>query len=176
MAGLDLDQEPGRAGCNETDRGMNTPAQRYLAFHLLVGVVATALFVSAGPCMAEQKPPFLGGAGGTLCAEWQEARGKEGSVLAFYLQGWVLGFVSGAASQHTTEGPSFLTDPGSDTTDDDVLTRIDNYCRAHQNGILLQAVLTIVARLYRDQADRMEERLNRYCASAAPNDPRCTKH
>jgi hypothetical protein len=155
---------------------------------LRAGFIAVACFGASSSGLAEApKSGFLGGAGAVLCEDWSRARKQNEEyrrdanakppILAFGLEAWVLGFVSGTAHGSGSAGPgvpNFLTDPSSDVTDDDVLIRTDVYCRAHKDAYLVQAALIVSADLIGAQADRMAERLRRYCLTA-PNDARCAK-
>jgi hypothetical protein len=110
---------------------------------LRVGLLAFAtLAITRDSSTAEENRPFLGGAGATRCEKWLETRKDKASVLELALEAWVMGFVSGASS--VIDAPAgFLTG----TTEDDVLNRLDNHCRAHPSDPLISAMLLITADL-----------------------------
>lgn len=102
--------------------------------------------------------PFLGGAGATRCAKWLEERDKQASILDFGLQGWILGFVSGANSGFSeVSNPGFLLD----VKEEDVFIRIDFYCREHQSDILYQAALVVTADLMGIHRSRINKALKK---------------
>src|ERR1700730_4235577 len=102
---------------------------------IAVTVLLGGLLASAWSQTAEEKLPFLGGAGATRCDKWIETREEEAtSILGFGLTGWVVGFVDGALNDK---------DLLSDFTENDVLTRVDFYCREHGSNLLYQAALVV---------------------------------
>jgi hypothetical protein len=56
-----------------------------------IALLMAALVTSAWAQNVNEKLPWLGGAGATLCDKWLEVREKKASVLAFGLEGWILG-------------------------------------------------------------------------------------
>ena len=90
-----------------------------------------------------------------------ERRNAGTSVLAFGLEEWVLGFVLGQKIEDDDqtgivvppyENPTWLTN----VTVNDVLTRIDIYCRAHQRAFIVQAALVVVADLLTEWTKKIE--------------------
>jgi len=123
-----------------------------LKWFLLVAIFMLAVAPSAA--IAEDRRPFLGGAGATPCEKWLSARKDKSSVLEFGLEGWVLGFVSGA-NLVVDEQAGFL----AGITEDDILNRLDNHCRAHPSDPLISAVLLITGDLMKARADLIRKRI-----------------
>jgi hypothetical protein len=117
-----------------------------------LGLLFVALAIpAASSAIAEQKRPFLGGAGATPCEKWLESR-KDNSVLEFALEAWVMGFISGASS--VIDAPAgFLTG----ITEDDILNRLDNHCRAHPSDPLISAALLITVDLMKTKTDQIRK-------------------
>ena len=81
---------------------------------------------------------WLGGAGDTQCAKWNEVRVKKASTHAFALKSWVLGFVSGV--NNAPNADRFI----SSFNEKDVMMRVDFYCRDHKTDLLVQATMIAV--------------------------------
>ena len=123
---------------------------------LRVGLLAFAtLIVARDISAAEQNRPFLGGAGATRCEKWLETRKDDkAAVLEFGLEAWAMGFVTGASS--VIDAPAgFLTG----TTEDDILNKLDNHCRAHPSDPLISAMLLITGDLMKARADLIRKNL-----------------
>jgi hypothetical protein len=122
-----------------------------------VGVALLAGMVTTAAC-AQSAPSWLGGAGATQCAKWLAERENKASVLASGLEGWVLGFVSGAnagyAAANDITGPANILAGFSEA---DVLARVDFYCRAHTSDMLFAAVNVVTADLMDAVASRIRK-------------------
>ena len=111
----------------------------------LIAVLIVALATPALAQNANVKPPVVGGAGVTRCDKWLSEREKKASALAFALEAWVMGYVSG--SYNAVAGDVTFNE-------DDVLTRIDFYCREHRTVILAAAAAFVTADLLHTEAFR----------------------
>ena len=120
-----------------------------------IALLMAALVTSASA--QNVKLPWLGGAGATLCDKWLEVREKKASVLAFGLEGWILGYVSGAVHGSFPNEETYVL---SNYTESDVFGRIDSYCREHRSDMLVQAALVIVADML-ESASRIQKELNK---------------
>jgi hypothetical protein len=98
------------------------------------------------------------------------AKKAKSSAAGLFLEYWVWGFIS-SASLPQDGRPSPLDDPSANVDEDDVLMRMDIYCRGHSYETLGAAAMTVVVELLQDQRDRLLALL-RYCQTA-PNEPRC---
>lgn len=138
---------------------------RALAAVLFVVWIGTDQAVALGTDQAvadQQRSTLVVHEGGNLCQTWLDERANAGaSVLAFGLEKWVLGFVLGQKIEDDDqtgivvppyENPTWLTN----VTVDDVLTRIDVYCRTHQRAFIVQAALVVVADLLTEWAKKIE--------------------
>jgi hypothetical protein len=120
-------------------------------------VLLMAAFVtSASTQNVNELSQFLGGAGATKCETWLKEREDPASVLAFGLEGWVLGYVSGA-------NPSIELPPGmlANVTEGDVFSRTDFYCREHRSNILFQAAAVVTADLMGARASSIRKNLKK---------------
>jgi hypothetical protein len=138
---------------------------RALAAVLFVVWVSTGQAVALGTDQAvadQQRSTLVVREGGNLCQTWLDERRNAGtSVLAFGLEEWVLGFVLGQKIEDDDqtgivvppyENPTWLTN----VTVNDVLTRIDVYCRTHQRALIVQAALVVVADLLSEWTKKIE--------------------
>jgi hypothetical protein len=123
-----------------------------------IALLMAALVTSAWAQNVNEKLPWLGGAGATLCDKWLEVREKKASVLAFGLEGWILGYVSGAVHGSFPNEETYIL---SNYTESDVFGRIDSYCREHRSDMLVQAALVIVADMLESSASRIRKELNK---------------
>ena len=119
-----------------------------------IALLMAALVTSAWAQNVNEKLPWLGGAGATLCDKWLEVREKKASVLAFGLEGWILGYVSGAVHGSFPNEETYVF---SNYTESDVFGRIDFYCREHRSDMLVQAALIIVADMLESTASRIQK-------------------
>ncbi len=76
----------------------------------------------------------------TSCGAWVTYRGGNARVQAFYLELWVLGFLSGIGYAGSGSGLNPLN--GVDA--DGVSAWIDNYCQAHPLDRIVEAATAFV--------------------------------
>jgi hypothetical protein len=119
-----------------------------------IALLMAARVTPASPQNVNETLPWLGGAGATRCDKWLEARGNKASVLAFGLEGWILGYVSGAVHGSF---PNEETHVMSNFTESDVFDRIDFYCREHRSDMLVQAALVAFADMLETNASRIQK-------------------
>ena len=117
----------------------------------LLLVIAT-LTIPQSDAIAEDRRPFLGGAGAVPCEKWLDARKEKFSVLEFGLEGWVLGFVSGS-NLVVDEQAGFL----AGITKENIFNRLDNHCRAHPSDPLISATLLVTGDLMKARADQIRK-------------------
>jgi hypothetical protein len=113
----------------------------------LVAMVAVySLLGSVGALSQEQSNhTVVGTAGTSSCGSWTESRGdnsKYGFVLASGYQNWVLGFLSGANTEHQA-------DILKNTDLDSVWAWVNNYCQSHPQDQISTAVEHLVVELDR---------------------------
>jgi hypothetical protein len=113
----------------------------------MVSVLTLCLSLGTASAQEVSNTPFLGGGGATKCAKWTQERQDAKSVLAFGLTGWILGFVSGVLQEDEIVLAKLK--------DEDVLVRIDFYCREHSDDVLYQASLVTAADLQDAHADQI---------------------
>jgi hypothetical protein len=112
-----------------------------------IGIALVVLLASHAQAEPQDNTPkFIGDAGAVRCDEWSEARDQKTPVVNFGLEGWVLGFVSGA--NLLEEGHDLLLN----VSEKDVFTRVDFYCREHASNVLFQAAGAATADLLRTRA------------------------
>ena len=121
-----------------------------------IALLTTVLVTSASAQNVNELSQFLGGAGATKCETWLKEREDRKSILAFAMESWVLGYVSGA-------NPSIELPPGmlANVTDGDVFSRTDFYCREHRSNILFQAAAVVTADLMATQASSIRKNLKK---------------
>jgi hypothetical protein len=129
---------------------------------LLTTLCAVPLFVIVNQGMTKEKRSSLVVAGGGhRCDRWLGERAQENSIIGFALEEWVLGFTlgikTGTESDPPIESPTYLTG----VTEDDLLTRMDNYCRAHRRDFIIQAALVVNADLKEEHANLILRSLER---------------
>jgi hypothetical protein len=115
---------------------------------------------------AENTIPFFGSGGAIECRTWVEEHKDKASILAFNLDGWLLGFVSGGLYSETisaTDREAFF----AEMKEADVLRLTNDFCRTHPNAYMLQAALTVSADLSFDFARRTRAAIER--AKRAPS-------
>jgi hypothetical protein len=111
-------------------------------FIRVVTLVVTLLATSA------QTPTHIG-PGTVSCGNWLKER-LVNSRMSLIMNGWVLGYVSGASVMKQTAGedaPDVLRGVGADT----ILGLMDKYCSEHPSHELVHATVQIQA-LLRQQA------------------------
>jgi hypothetical protein len=118
----------------------------------IIFAIAFLLPITCAIAQEAQRPSFLGGSGATRCEKWSNERAVFGSILRFGNESWILGFISGAFA---------LDENGmlSGFTEDDVLSRVDFYCRMHKNEFLIRAALEVTADLDQTIADQIKRSL-----------------
>jgi hypothetical protein len=119
-----------------------------------IALLMASLVTSASAQNVNEEPLFVGGAGATKCEIWIKERENPQSILAFGLEGWVLGYVSGA---NPGEVMGFL----SNVTEGDVFSRTDFYCREHRSKILFQAASAVTADLMETRASWIRKNLKK---------------
>ena len=115
---------------------------------------------------------FLGGAGATRCEKWSESRNAEarlsraptkdnasGAALSFGLKSWVLGYITGLSSGTDSGAAAIEQTILCETNESDVLRRIDGFCRANPDALLVQAAALVSADIMRAKASRIERAL-----------------
>jgi hypothetical protein len=123
-----------------------------------IALLMASLVTSASAQNVNEKLPWLGGAGATRCDKWLEVREKKASVLAFGLEGWILGYVSGAVHGSFPNDETYIL---SNFTESDVFGRIDFYCREHRSDMLVQAALVAFGDMLESNASRIQKELNK---------------
>src|ERR1700722_3751502 len=113
----------------------------------------TVLFIAFGVQAAWAEPsdspiPFMGGAGATTCAKWSTNRAQPGSILSFGLEGWAVGFVSGAFLIENSPHPLPIVESN-------VIERIDSYCYDHPSDRVFQAAAHVTADLFSLEATQL---------------------
>ena len=127
------------------------------SFALAVSLCMATLAVAA------EHPGLVVEGGGHRCQRWLEERAKPVTILGFALELWVLGFTLGSKiafdndDGNVSEHPTYLMG----VTNDDVLSRVDNYCRIRRSNFLIQAVLEVNADLMSEHADRIQRSLGK---------------
>src|SRR5260370_9865722 len=99
-----------------------------------IALLMAAFVTSASAQNVNEKLPWLGGAGATLCDKWLEVREKKASVLAFGLEGWILGYVSGAVHGSFPNEETYVL---SNYTESDVVGRINFYFPEYRTDLSL---------------------------------------
>jgi hypothetical protein len=119
-----------------------------------INITPLLLLFLAGPAFAETptSTPFMGGGGATTCSKWSAEQKQRGSLLAFGLEGWVVGFVSGA---YSTQGTS---DPILPVIESNVIERVDSYCYDHPSDRVYQAAANVTADLFALEATQLRGR------------------
>jgi hypothetical protein len=154
----------------------------YHRLALLVLVSIAVLY--AGHAATEDRPLFLGGAGGFQCEKWSETRkaaaplrqalkskdvsqvaavlrqaqkSKDANpILSFELESWVLGYISGVSSGTDLSATAIEQTILCETNENDVLRRIDGFCSANPDAYLIQAVALVSADIMKAKARRIE--------------------
>src|SRR5260370_3828871 len=120
-------------------------------------IALAALLCMTTVAMAAEHPGLVVEGGGHRCQRWLEERAKPASSLGFGLERWVRGFTLGRKiafdndDGNVSEPPTYLMG----VTNDDVLSRVDVYCRIHRSNFLLQAILEVNADLMSEHGDRI---------------------
>ena len=84
------------------------------------------------------------------CANWLKER-LVNSRMSLIMNGWVLGYVSGASAINNGEdAPDALRGVGADA----ILDWIDKYCSAHRSDELVQATVQLHAMLRQKAKER----------------------
>jgi hypothetical protein len=112
----------------------------------VIRVVALVVTLVATSSASTQTPTHIG-PGAVSCANWLKER-LVNSRMSLIMNGWVLGYLSGASVTTTGEGaPDALRAVGADT----ILGLMDKYCSEHPSHELVHATVQIQA-LLRQQA------------------------
>ena len=115
-------------------------------FIRVVALVVTLLATSA----SAQTPHI--GPGAVPCANWLKER-LVNSRVSLIMNGWVLGYLSGASAIKQTTGedaPDALRGVGEAT----IFDWIDKYCSAHRSDELVQATVQLQAMLRQKAKER----------------------
>jgi hypothetical protein len=92
-----------------------------------MGAVRAMLIVMSMALMTSQAlAKYVLGPGGISCGAWLETRRSQGATEVFQVQGWVLGYVSGANAGRNDD-TDFLVEPDAEA----LFAWLDNYCRQH---------------------------------------------
>jgi len=116
-------------------------------FIRVVALVVTLLATSA----SAQTPTHIG-PGAVPCANWLKER-LVNSRVSLIMNGWVLGYLSGASAIKQTTGedaPDVLRGVGEAT----IFDWIDKYCSAHRSDELVQATVQLQAMLRQKAKER----------------------
>jgi len=144
---------------------------------LQAGFFAAALFAMEDQGLAkEQRTSHVANGGAERCNIWIEERAKDVSIYEFGLEHWVLGALLGMKIGGDKTAKSIVEEPNwlDKVTNDDALSRIDNYCRIHRNNMLIQAVLVTAAGLEREYACAIIRGIAAKTGKNASNiEPRC---
>ena len=131
-------------------------------FPSVVAVLAFLVFGNA--VAAEQKLPFLGDAGATQCTKWQahHNNNQDTNNPILGLKDWILGFISGMNFLNVVNArditPGNVSNFLAEITEDEVFTRMDNYCREHPSDSLFNAASSISADLMDAAANAIRNR------------------
>jgi hypothetical protein len=129
-------------------------------------IVTVFAVLVLGNAAAAQPVRFLGAPGGMQCTRWLEIRYNKynsdtnDAIYVFALEAWVLGYMSGIAFDvvNATAGvPENVSNFLYEITENEVLTRVDNYCRGHSSDLVVQAVGWVSTDLMQVQADRIRK-------------------
>jgi hypothetical protein len=116
------------------------------AFPCVVGLVAMLLATSSA---SAQTPTYIG-PGAVPCANWLKER-LVNTRMSLIMNGWVLGYLSGASVPTTGEdAPDALRSVGADT----ILGLIDKYCSEHPSHELVHATVQVQAMLRQKAKER----------------------
>jgi hypothetical protein len=118
-------------------------------------VMAITLALTDYASCAEEVLQFFGGEGATRCSKWIEEHRDNASILAFGLDGWLMGFVSGLEHGTSTFSEAERKAFFAEMTEADVLNRTNDFCRGHPDAYMIQAALTVTADLFNDFAKRI---------------------
>jgi hypothetical protein len=136
-----------------------------------IALASTCLTCVASP--AEERPPFVGGAGALVCGNWTAIRAsaarvrsrapdisdedKANLILVTSAEDWILGFVSGTQTQFgaTTAKESIFCE----TNDRDIIHRIDLFCKANPKPFIVQAAMTVSGDLMHKKAEAVKRAL-----------------
>src|SRR5262245_58141642 len=116
-------------------------------------ICIVALVVSVlGTSSASAQAPAHIGPGAVPCAKWLK-EGLVNSRVSLIMNGWVLGYVSGASAIKQSAGedaPDALRGVGADA----ILDWIDKCCSAHRSDELVQATVQLQAMLRQKAKER----------------------
>src|SRR5262245_4923239 len=113
--------------------------------------VALVVMLLAMSSVSAQTPTHIG-PGAVSCANWLKER-LVNSRMSLIMNGWVLGYLSGASAINPTTGedaPDALRSVGADA----ILDWIDKYCSAHRSDELVQATVQLHAMLRQKAKER----------------------
>ena len=116
-----------------------------------IRVVALVVTLLATSSASAQTPTHIG-PGAVSCANWLKER-LVNSRMSLIMNGWVLGYLSGASAIKQTTGedaPDALRGVGEAT----IFDWIDKYCSAHRSDELVQATVQLQAMLRQKAKER----------------------
>lgn len=97
---------------------------------IMLAALALAQATPAPPPLTVREPVTMVGAGAQMCRTW--SRHSAGSMVRMNDIQWAQGFFSGANLQAVLGGARSVLAPTEDMTA--LVTRIDDYCRAHPDN------------------------------------------
>jgi hypothetical protein len=116
----------------------------------VIRVVALVVTLLATSSASTQTSTHVG-PGAVSCANWLKER-LVNSRMSLIMNGWVLGYLSGASAKQTTgeDARDALRGVGADA----IFDLMDKYCSAHQSDEIVQATAQLQAMLRQKAKER----------------------